>query len=79
MRTRLSIVILFALLPGSMPLHAASSGTAAIKPVTGWGFGLPQTVQRILRLVPKPTGGRLSPPNPAPAPLTPTPLSRVSL
>jgi len=55
MRTRLSILILAVLLAGSAPLHAAPSDD----------FRMPDTVMRILRFV-RATGGRLSPPIPAP-------------
>jgi hypothetical protein len=65
MRTRLNILILSVILSGSMSLHAAPSGVAAsFGPLTGWDFRIPHAVQRILRLVPKAMGDRLSPPNP---------------
>jgi hypothetical protein len=66
MRTRLSTFVLFVVLSGSAPLHAAPSGGGAIRPATGRDFSIPQTVRRILRLVPKAMGDRLSPPIPAP-------------
>ncbi|MEA2465376.1 MAG: hypothetical protein QOJ98_3123 [Acidobacteriota bacterium] len=73
MRTRLSILILSVILSGSMSLHAAPSGVrASFGPLTGWDFRVLHAVQRILRLVPKEMGDRLSPPKPdaAPAPFT---------
>jgi hypothetical protein len=68
MRTRLSILIVSVVLSGSAPLHAVPANATSVGPVSGWDFGIHRTVRRILRLVPKATGDRLSPPNPAPAP-----------
>jgi len=71
MRTRISILLLTITVCGAVSLGAAPSTSAAsIRPVPNWRVRAARVVQRLLRLAPKGNGDGLSPPIPAPAPLS---------